>query len=84
MRKRIAGALLKLAHRIHTPANPARATHEPSEATRRGGYTIADVEAMRADYDRMRGPYTSFRLNPEVIADQRSADIRAHAKRAIR
>lgn len=90
MRKRIARALIKLAHRIHPHADHAHGTHEPSEATLRGGYTMADFEAMRADWSRGSGyQLTSFTLDPEAIAEQRSADVRAdemraHAKRVIR
>lgn len=89
MRKRIAGALIKLARRIHH-VDHVDSTHQPSEATLRGGYTMADFEAMRADWSRGGGyQLTSFALDPEVIAEQRSADVRAdemraHAKRVIR
>lgn len=50
-------------------AAQATVLHEPSEATRRGGYTIADIAEMRAEIDRNRwsntNPYTAPKSSGE-------------------
>lgn len=54
MRKRIAGTP-NARPQDPPPRRPRWYSHEPSEATRRGGYTIADLEAsLRADVERYR------------------------------